>query len=77
MYVWEYGGMGLDAYHNSYMRSLITLLFLILLTPTLTSVVTLNGGYLTITAAVTTTQIDLQVTYDANVAWLGIIFSSD
>lgn len=40
-------------------------------------VVTLNGGYLTISAAVTNTQIDIQVTYDANVAWLGIIFSTD
>jgi hypothetical protein len=48
-----------------------------LIISSLTEVVTLNGGYLTITAAVTSTQIDLQVYYDANVAWLGIIFSSD
>lgn len=50
---------------------------LLLLTVIQCSVVTLNGGYLTITAAVTNTQIDMEVTYDANVAWLGIIFSTD
>lgn len=50
---------------------------LLLLTISQCSVVTLNGGYLTITAAVTNTQIDMEVTYDANVAWLGIIFSTD
>lgn len=62
--------------YNTIMCILITAI-LLLLTPTTPSVVTLNGGYLTISAAVTTTQIDFQVTYDANVAWLGIIFSSD
>jgi hypothetical protein len=53
------------------------LLNLLLLTLAAGEVVTLNGGYLTISAAVTNTQIDLEVIYDANVAWLGIIFSTD
>lgn len=53
------------------------LLNLLLLTLVAGEVVTLNGGYLTISAAVTNTQIDLEVIYDANVAWLGIIFSTD
>jgi hypothetical protein len=40
-------------------------------------VVLLDGGQLTITGSLTATQVDLQVSYDANVAWMAIIFSSD
>jgi len=50
---------------------------LLLLSAIAGEVVTLNGGYLNITAAVTNTQIDVQVSYASNVAWLGIIFSAD
>ena len=56
---------------------MFTALLIVTLVPCLGEVVTLNGGYLKISALVTNTQIDLEVTYDANVNWLGIIFSSD
>lgn len=59
------------------MAIIAVVLYILLLAIGLGEVLTLNGGYLTISAAVTNTQIDLEVIYDANVAWLGIIWSTD
>lgn len=39
--------------------------------------VVVNGGEVTISGAVTDTQIDITVNYTANVKWLAIIFSKD
>lgn len=59
------------------MRSLIGVLLLLLLWPTSQTVVTLNGGYLTVNGSVTDTYFDFTLDFQANVQWVAMIWSQN
>jgi len=59
------------------MTCLLCLLLLALLPFTHQTVVTLNGGYLTVNGSVTDTYFDFTLDFQANVQWVAMIWSQN
>jgi len=52
-------------------------LMFLMLWSTSSSVVILNGGYLTVNGTVTDTYIDITIDFQANIKWLAMIWSQN
>lgn len=59
------------------MKAYIVILAIVLIKNSESRPVVLNGGEVTINGIVSSTQLDINVNFTANVKWLAIIFSND
>ncbi len=58
-------------------KAYIVILAIVLINDSKCRPVVLNGGEVTINGIVSSTQLDINVNFTANVKWLAIIFSND